>query len=205
MSGNVHKVTRGDPKGKRDEVLQKTYSLGSQLRHSSFSHLRGVKGKTLVVLSEDYIAGLVDGEGSFTFFLRPSQNPRWNHKVEVHFYIKMRADELPLLKKVQKFFGHGRISLQRENRPNHSDCYRFEISDRATLQNLVIPLFQKKPLQSTVRRRQFKIFCKVVELIMERKEKTFDGWNELLFLRKKLDTLRARRVREIRSHGGNGK
>lgn len=206
MSGTVYKVTRGDPREARGLVSREIHSLGSQQSHSSSGGKNaGMKGKTSMPLTEDYIVGLVDGEGSFTFFPRPSQNLRWNNKVEVHLYIKMRADELPLLKKVREFFGHGRISLQRENRPNHSDCYRFEISDLRGIQQLVIPLFQRKPLQSTSREKQFKIFCKVVDLLSVRKEKTSKGWKQILKLREQFQTLRTRRVREIRSHGGNAK
>ena len=71
------------------------------------------------MLSRDYIVGLVDGEGSFTVYLRKQGKYR---KVELHFYLKMRKDELPLLKKVKKFFGCGYISLQKDRRKNHSDC-----------------------------------------------------------------------------------
>ncbi len=52
MPGNVYKVTRGDPKKERDEVVYTTYFLGSQHRHSSSGIYIGMKGKTPDPLTE---------------------------------------------------------------------------------------------------------------------------------------------------------
>jgi len=116
------------------------------------------------MLSEDYIVGLTDGEGSFTVYLRPSKISNWNNRIECHYYLKLRKEELPLLKKVKKFFRCGRISLQIDKRPNHSDCYRFEISDLNNIQLKVIPLFKKRALHSINRKNDFRLFCRIVAI-----------------------------------------
>lgn len=58
------------------------------------------------MLSEDYIVGLTDGEGSFSVTLySPKRYPQRRHySVRCHYYIKLREDELPLLKEVKEFW-----------------------------------------------------------------------------------------------------
>ena len=64
-----------------------------------------------ISLSADYIVGLTDGEGCFYVGTRPVSITH-NSRVEMHFYIKLREDELSLLRKVQEFFGCGGIYYQ---------------------------------------------------------------------------------------------
>jgi len=63
------------------------------------------------VLSADYIVGLTDGEGSLTVYLIPPKKEHCSvsYRVQCRYYIKMREDDLPLLEKVQQFWGCGKI------------------------------------------------------------------------------------------------
>ncbi|KKR81794.1 MAG: LAGLIDADG homing endonuclease [Candidatus Daviesbacteria bacterium GW2011_GWA1_41_61] len=54
-------------------------------------------------LSDDYIIGLTDGEGCFYVDIRAPKGEYKSYRVELHFFIKLREDELLLLQKVQKF------------------------------------------------------------------------------------------------------
>ena len=137
------------------------------------------------MLSEDYIVGLTDGEGSFTAYLRPPKKEHGakNYRVECHYYLKLKKDELSLLKKVKKFFKSGRISLQRDKRPNHSDCYRFEISDLESIRKIIIPLFKRKLPKSVSRKRDFLLFCKILNAVERREHQTKKGWKKILKLK----------------------
>lgn len=121
------------------------------------------------MLSPDYIIGLTDGEGSFTAYLHPPRKiGRYftNHyRVECHYYIKLREDELPLLKEVKKFFNCGNIYLQKDKRENHRDCYRFEISSYEKIREVVIPFFQKYPLHGINRKNDFNLFCNIFKIV----------------------------------------
>jgi hypothetical protein len=134
------------------------------------------------MLSRDYIVGLVDGEGSFTAYLREKGKYR---KVELHFYLKMRKDELPLLEKVKKFFGCGYISLQKDKRARHSDCYRYEVGNIKDLREKIIPVFKGR-LQSTKRKKDFEIFCKILRKLERKEHLTPQGWKEIQKLKEKL-------------------
>ena len=137
------------------------------------------------MLKPDYVVGLVDGEGSFSVFLRKPKKATWNTRVECHFYIKMREDDLPLLKKVQKFFGCGSIFFQKEYRRNQRDNFRYQISDRAALKNIIIPFFKTHPLQSK-RIHDFKIFCEIVKLTLDGMHKTEAGIRHIAKLKAKM-------------------
>lgn len=95
--------------------------------------------------------------------------------MECHFYIKMREDELPLLKKVRNFFGCGRISFQKEYRANQRDNYRYQISNLHELAVVIIPFFRGHALQSTPRKKDFDLFCRIVRLVGAKAHKTDSG------------------------------
>lgn len=127
------------------------------------------------MLSPDYIAGLTDGEGSFSVFLRYPQKSRSKYtrfpRVECHYYIKLREDELPLLKKVRDFFNCGNIYLQKEKRENHRNCYRFEISSYKNIRDVIIPFFKRYPLYSVNRKNDFDLFCRIFEIAANRESR----------------------------------
>ena len=128
------------------------------------------------MLSSDYIVGLTDGEGSFSVFLHGPHKigDFWTNyfRAECHYYIKLREDELSLLRKVKKFFDCGGLYLQKDKRPNHRNCYRFEISNYQKIKEVVIPFFQKHPPQSVNRKNDFNLFCKIFKIATERKGKS---------------------------------
>ena len=121
------------------------------------------------MLSPNYVVGLTDGEGSFTVYLHPPRKigryTTKHYRAECHYYIKLREDELPLLKEVKRFFNCGNIYLQKDKRPNHRNCYRFEISSYQKIKEIVIPFFQEHPLHSTGRKKDFNLFCKIFQIV----------------------------------------
>jgi len=131
------------------------------------------------MLSADYIVGLIDGEGSFSVFLHgPHKVGKYstkNYRAECHFYIKLREDELPLLKEVRVFFGCGQIYHQKDKRPNHRHCYRYEISNYDKLGKVIIPFFQKHQPHSTGRKKDFILFCQIFKIITTRQNKSLSG------------------------------
>ena len=152
------------------------------------------------MVSADYIVGLTDGEGCFYVNVR-DRNSRWTPKVETHFYIKLREDNKELLEKVKASFGCGAVYFQKENRLNHSHCYRFEINSQRDINGVLVPFFDKHPLQGP-KKKDFELFRKIVILVREGKHKTDRGLTKIRNLKLQMNHW-ARPVREIRSPGGN--
>lgn len=167
--------------------IKQSEKIGSQLRHSTkllSNNLGRTKPKGL---SADYIVGLTDGEGSFTVYLCPPKKAHGsiNYRVQCRYYIKMREDELPLLKKVNKFWGSGKIYFQKEYRENQRDNYRFEIFNYELLKNIVVPFFKEHKLEGK-RIKDFKLFCKILDLAIKKTHHTKNGLKKIKKLKEQM-------------------
>lgn len=129
------------------------------------------------MLSDDYVIGLTDGEGSFTVYLNTSKRRR--AKVEPRFYLKLKADDKSLLDKLVGFFRCGKVYIQRDKRPRHRLCYRFEVSNRKDLMEKIIPFFQNHSLRSPTKRADFRLFSQAMEIIKKNKHLTPEGYKEI--------------------------
>src|SRR3989344_2850478 len=169
--------------------MKRQAKIGSQLRHSTRPHLKKLwRGRTKPnVLSADYIVGLTDGEGSFTVYLNPPNKKHGsvNYRVQCRYYIKMREDELPLLEKVKKFWGCGKIYFQREYRENQRDNYRFEIFNYDLLKNVVVPFFKEHKLESK-RIKDFYLFCQILNLAVKKAHQTKKGLEKIKKLKEQM-------------------
>jgi len=121
-------------------------------------------------MSPDYITGLTDGEGCFYIGIRFPKGPFKTVRVEPHFYIKLRGDNLPLLEEVRKTLKCGAIYYQNEKRINHSACYRYEVNNIKDLKEILVPFFENHPLLG-VKQKDFLIFKEVVSLVFQNKHK----------------------------------
>ncbi len=151
-------------------------------------------------LSEDYIVGLTDGEGCFYVEVRP---PSITHdtRVEMHFYIKLREDEFPLLLEVQKFFGCGGVYYQKEYRVNQRNCYRFGVTAQKDLQEKIIPFFDKYSLKSQ-KLRNYLLFRQIALMVKNNEHRVEGGLEKIRLLKSQMNN-GARWMREIRSSSGN--
>lgn len=123
------------------------------------------EGNNLNLVTGDYIAGLTDGEGCFYINLyRFKKYPNANPQTRIHFYIKLRQDDLSVLQSVAKTLGFGHINYQRETRSNHSPCYRYEVSDRKELHQL-IQFFHDYKLHSPKKMRDMERIATILSII----------------------------------------
>ena len=114
------------------------------------------------MLSADYIVGLVDGEGSF--YVRLNKDPRRRNKVELKFSVKLRHQDKEILEKLQQFFDCGNVYIQRDKRPKHTDCFRFEVNNKKDIINKIIPFFEKNYPKIQSRQKDFELFTQIAKL-----------------------------------------
>jgi hypothetical protein len=137
-------------------------------------------------LKPDYIVGLVDGEGSFTIYIRDPELPDSSKRrvtVEPKFYIKLIEKDKEILERLKLFFKCGSIYFQKDNRPNHQHCYRYEVYSRDDLNNVIIPFFKKNKLQFASKRNDFEIFCKMMKMINKKEHLNEKGLGSLFQLK----------------------
>ena len=140
------------------------------------------------MLKVAYITGLIDGEGSFTVYINRGKNTERKRRVrlEPKFYIKLVEEDRDILYQLKQYFGCGNVYFQRDKRPNHKNCYRYEVTKREDLQKIIIPFFKANPVKFATKQRDFKIFCEIMAAINKNKHLTSSGLAELYQLKQKM-------------------
>lgn len=137
-------------------------------------------------IDPQYVIGLVDGEGSFTVYIRDLDNPKKIKRrvtVEPKFYIKLIERDKDILYKLQEFFGCGSVYFQKDSRPNHQNCYRYEVYKREDLLTKIIPFFKENPLRFPSKRADFETFCVLMGMINKNIHLTEKGLRKMLVIK----------------------
>jgi hypothetical protein len=140
-------------------------------------------------LSKDYIVGLVDGEGSFTAFVRDlnqSTERVRRTRIEPRFYIKLIERDKPVLDALKVYFGCGNVYFQKDIRQNHQNCYRFEVFNRKDFETIIIPFFRENPPLFPSKRTDFDIFCELMESIKNGEHLSDIGSQRIFELKQKM-------------------
>ena len=140
-------------------------------------------------LNPEYVVGLVDGEGSFTVYVRnPDMEKTVARRVVVEpkFYIKLIERDKEILYALKDFFGAGSVYFQKDTRPNHQHCYRYEVFRWEELQTIIIPFFKRNKLKFVSKRHDFEIFCSMMKLLKKGTHKTETGLRELFKLKQRM-------------------
>jgi hypothetical protein len=141
------------------------------------------------MIDPNYITGFVDGEGSFSISITPRNFKDVKWEIRLSFSISQHKRNRGILYKIKDYFGCGTI------RPNRKDnTYKYEVRSLQDLKNIIIPHFQKYPLQTT-KRIDFEIFTKVIQIMEERRHLTKDGLKEIIELLQKLPPERRRKYK----------
>ena len=140
-------------------------------------------------LTDEYIVGLVDGEGSFTAFVRsPSVSTERvrRTRIEPRFYIKLVEKDKEVLVALKDYFNCGSVYYQKDARGNHQNCYRYEVFNRKELEEIIIPFFQKHPLRFPSKVKDFGIFCELMQRIKQNEHLTASGIRALHRLKQQM-------------------
>ena len=141
------------------------------------------------MLNPNYIIGLVDGEGSFTIYVKNpdlKKNVKRRVKAEPRFYLKVKEKDKNILIKLKKFFNCGNVYFQRDKRKNHQNCYRYEVANRDDLEKKIIPFFQKNQLELFSKKKDFKIFCDIMKRMKKKEHLTELGLRKIYKLKQKM-------------------
>lgn len=151
----------------------------------------------------DWVVGFTDGEGCFSvgFVQQPdipdSKRPlgrrkgyRSEYQVSVEYTVMQGERSKSILHQLQKFFGIGNIYVNRRHDNHKGNLYRYSVSRRGELRDVIIPFFQKYPLQ-TAKRRDLENFVRVVKLMERGIHKTKEG------------VVRIARIAQRMNHGKN--
>jgi LAGLIDADG endonuclease len=121
-----------------------------------------------------YIAGFVDGEGSFNVPIRRSSDRGLPVRVALSFNVSQVGRQLPEL--LQSTFGMGTV------RNRGDGVVYFEITKPAHLEERVFPFFERFTLRGP-KADDLAIFRQITTLVQSGRHLSLDGVNEILALR----------------------
>ena len=139
-------------------------------------------------LPNDYIAGLVDGEGCFALkFRRDVRHERKGNPTyyywTVEFAILLHGNDLPLLELVQKSLGCGKISISKEN------FARYSVNKFTELQKIIIPFFQDNKFYGK-KYQDFILWKEAVNIIVSASERKGQKFEKVNFSVEELERLK---------------
>lgn len=169
-------------KNQRSNYSYSRFNLLPAVSPSNLIQIRNYSSERKIVLSPLFISGFSDAEGSFviTILKNPRYKIGWN--VQARFQIKLHEKDRALLLLIQNYFGNiGYISKICDK-----STVEFRVSDITSLNNIIIPHFEKYTL-ITNKYKDFIIFKHIVSLMSENKHTTLEGLKEILEYRASLN------------------
>ena len=109
---------------------------------------------------DPYIAGFIDGEGSFHVAIQRNPSTRLGWQLIPEFHVSQNAERRQVLDLIATRFGCGRI---RDNHRGSNDrTLVYVVRNRDHLLTRVIPFFERQPLLSD-KQRDFETFASIVK------------------------------------------
>jgi LAGLIDADG DNA endonuclease family protein len=126
---------------------------------------------------DGYIAGYVDGEGSFSVSVQRNRTCRVGFQLVPEFHVSQNGDRAQVLDLIRARLGCGYI------KPNgkRDRAVVLVVRERRALLESVIPFFERVPLLSS-KREDFEKFARVVWQMALGRHRTLAGFGELLEL-----------------------
>ncbi len=125
-----------------------------------------------------WVVGFIDGEGCFSVSINKNSTTSSGWQIFPELVVTQGEKSLSSLKELQRFFGCGKIFVNRRYDNHKEDIYRFCIRCIDDLQNKVIPFFQKNPLR-TSKKEDFQRFTTIVQLMVDKKHLTVKGMKKI--------------------------
>ena len=118
-----------------------------------------------------YIVGFSDGEASFNTSFRIRDDYLLGWKITPVFNISQKQRDI--LAVIKRYLNCGTI------RYRNDDCWVYQVENRTALTQIIIPFFEKYPLQSS-KLANYQDFHSVALMMKEKKHLTTEGLTEII-------------------------
>ena len=144
------------------------------------------KGQNL--LDPNYIVGFVDGEGCFSVGCSRRPDIKSGYDIRAAFEIEMTTDDREVLERIHETLGKpGHIyDFEFKRYPRWKPHTKLKVSNMKGLTEVIIPFFKKYQLNSK-KRKSFEIFCKIVEMIRQKKHLKIRYAKQIVAMRNKMN------------------
>ena len=127
-----------------------------------------------------FIAGFVEGEGSFNVSLRKKADYKVSWQVVMSFNVSQK--DRSILDRLQKTFKCGIIKIRKRD-----GLHSYDVTKPQDIIQTIIPYFRKYELLSESKKRNFAIFCKIAALMNRGEHKNIKGLRKILELRERIN------------------
>src|SRR5919108_930006 len=125
-----------------------------------------------------YIAGFIDGEGSFNVPSRRERDRRMPWRISLSFNVSQLGAEAPEL--LRRVFGVGTV------RGRGDGVYYFEVTRPEDLEARGFTFFERFPLRGP-KARDLEIFIQITALVRSGRHLSFEGFGRILELRRPMN------------------
>ena len=121
-------------------------------------------------LDPNYIVGFVDGEGCFSVTCSKREDIRAGYEIKAAFEMEVVIDDHAIMTRIYEALGKpGQLySFSFKRYPSWRPHCKIKVSNLKDITEKIIPFFKKHPLQSK-KRKSFETFCRIVEMIRQKK------------------------------------
>lgn len=131
-----------------------------------------------------FIAGFVDGEGSFVAKVKRVNDRRLPWKIDLVFSVAQK--EKPIIALIRRYIGCGRIYQRIDG------AWYLEVNNLQALKENVIPFFTRFRLLSSTKKQAFSLFKRLVEMKSDGQHLESEGLRKMLAVREKLNATKGR-------------
>jgi hypothetical protein len=160
-------------------------------------------------LNPYYIAGFIDGEGSFSVSVGRNKTFARGFEVRPEFEIELRADDRKILERLLVRIGCGKIYDCSYDRYGWYPHVKYKITSSKDMEVHLFPFLDRYKLQAK-KAKVYQLFREIVLMMRQKKHLSEKGFNRIIRLRNEIRSLGKKhtflmetaRVRENRSPGG---
>lgn len=132
-----------------------------------------------------YIAGFVDGEGSFSVSLRKRDDHSLGWQVILTLNVAQR--DKTVLALIKRYLGCGRLQERKDG------VWYYVVQNPTAIEERVIPFFKKYPFLSSSKKKNFAIFSQIAEMVFKKEHLSSEGIIKIVELREKLNEGKGRK------------
>ena len=126
-----------------------------------------------------YIAGFVDGEGSFNFSFRRRGDYKSGWKISACFNVSNK--DTVILKLMREYLKCGTM----RSRPD--GVWYYEVNTMQNLIDYIVPFFKEFPFLSDKKKNDFLKFCEILEILKSSNARSEDNIKLVLNLRNQMN------------------
>ena len=145
-----------------------------------------------IEISDDYLAGFVEGEGMFYIGIVPSRETKTGWQVIYFFKVSQNPNGKIVLNKYKKRLGCGYI--KQNSRTDATDkSLAYVVRDLPSLMDKIIPFLEGKLV---IKRKNFEKFKKVLEIVDRKEHLSKKGIKKILDIAYSMNTQKRRVSKE---------